>query len=68
MKPIMFEHEFRVTYCATSGHFQWWHSDGRKGSDPMRPHMSDEQALAIAESMHRRIDGERSSFFFQVED
>ncbi len=59
-------HEFRVNYVSGSGFFQWWHSDGRKGSDPTSPGMADTKSRAIAESMHRRIDRGESELYFEV--
>lgn len=67
MKRALGTHEFRVSYCASSGHFQWWSSDGRKGSDPMRAGMNDGQAFAIARSIHRRLAAGQD-LFFQIED
>lgn len=61
-------HEFRATYHAARGVLEWWHSDGRKGSDPVKPGLADFDALESAEGLYDRLGEKAQFFYFQIED
>jgi hypothetical protein len=59
-------HELLVTY-ETRGVLRWYHSDGRKGSDPAKPNMDDDSAIKLAEDKFMSL-GNASFLSFSIED
>ena len=68
MKPLRFaDHEIFIAYHAKVGVLQWTHTDGRTGSDPVQSNMTDDEAVAVAESKATTL-GDYSFLNIPIED